>query len=626
MFSKLFGGAPSAPTDSASSISEVQALRGLVAAIQKSQAVIEFSLDGTVLTANDNFLNALGYRLDEIQGKHHRLFVSPAEAQSPAYQAFWNKLASGEFDAGRYLRIAKGGREIWIQASYNPVLDAHGRPYKVIKFATEITAEVMREADFSGQIDAINKAQAVIQFSLDGRILEANDNFCQALGYTADEIRGQHHSLFVEPDYKNSVEYRLFWEKLGRGEFDAGQYKRIAKGGREIWIQATYNPIMDASGRPFKVVKFATDITAQVRASQALQQAVSETQMVVGAAQEGDLTARIGVGDKQGEILELCSGLNSLLDSMGSVIAQIRESADAVNVAAREISQGNSDLSARTEEQASSVEETASTMEELTATVKKNSENATHANDLAADAQVVAERGGQVVNDVVATMSAIQQSSNRISDIISVIDGIAFQTNILALNAAVEAARAGEQGRGFAVVATEVRNLAQRSASAAKEIKTLISDSTDKVRNGTQQVDQAGRTMAEVVDSIKRVAGIVSDISSASREQATGIEQVNQAVSQMDQVTQQNAALVEEAAAAAESLDEQAHNLVTLVSRFTVSGERPLQPAARLSAPRRPAPALSQPARSLPRSNPPRAKSAPRTLPANSQHEEWEEF
>ncbi|MBS1144894.1 MAG: putative methyl-accepting chemotaxis protein with multiple domain [Proteobacteria bacterium] len=617
MFSWL-SGSNAASAEAMAAKEELLNLRGIVAAINRSQAVIEFGLDGTILTANDNFLKALGYSLDEIKGKHHSLFVDPAESSGAAYRAFWQKLGRGEFDAARYKRIGKGGREVWIQASYNPVFDAEGKPCKVIKFASDITAEMERQADLDGQIAAINKAQAVIQFSLDGKVLDANENFCNTLGYSLAEIKGQHHSLFVEGNYRNSPEYRQFWEKLGRGEFDSGQYLRIAKGGREVWIQATYNPILDASGRPFKVVKFAVDTTAQVRAAQALERAVEETQAVVQAAQHGDLKNLIRTDDKDGQILKLCQGVNAMLSSIADVISQIRTSADAVSVAAGEISQGNADLSSRTEEQASSIEETASTMEELTATVRHNSENAGRANKLASEAQLVAEKGGSVVTEVVATMSAIQQSSNRISDIIGVIDGIAFQTNILALNAAVEAARAGEQGRGFAVVATEVRNLAQRSASAAKEIKQLISDSSDKVRSGTQQVDVAGRTMEEVVTSIKRVAGLVNEISEASLEQASGIEQVSKAVAQMDEVTQQNAALVEEAAAAAESLNDQAGALVSVVSRYSTADNRQQARGAASKA----RPSLGAPAKRLP----PAASAKPHKPAPVSLDDEWEEF
>ncbi len=548
-------------------------LEGQVAAINRVQAVIEFDLDGHILNANDNFLQAMGYRLDEIQGRHHRMFADPAYADSPAYREFWAKLARGEYDAGQYRRIAKGGREVWIQASYNPVLDAQGRPRKVIKFATDITAQKLQAADYEGQLAAISKAQAVIEFSLDGRILDANDNFLQTLGYRIDEIRGQHHSMFAEPAYRQSLEYRQFWEKLGRGEYDAGQYKRLGKNGREIWIQASYNPIFDMNGKPFKVVKYATDVTAQVRDTQALQEAVAQTQDVVGAAQGGDLSRRVPLEGKSGSIADLCGGINALVETMAGILGQIRAAADTINVGAREIASGNSDLSQRTEQQAASLEETASSMEELTSTVRQNADNAYQANRLAIGASEVAIKGGTVVHDVVDTMAQINAASRKIVDIIGVIDGIAFQTNILALNAAVEAARAGEQGRGFAVVASEVRSLAQRSAAAAKEIKQLIGDSVDKVDAGTMLVESAGKTMDEIVISVKKVTDIIADISAASQEQSAGIEQVNQAITQMDEGTQQNAALVEEASAAARSMEEQADQLMALVAGFRLTAD-----------------------------------------------------
>ena len=543
-------------------------MEGLVEAINRVQAVIEFKLDGTILTANENFLGAIGYSLAEIQGQHHRMFCESVYAQSAEYRGFWEKLARGEYDAGQYKRFGKGGREIWIQASYNPVLDASGKPFKVVKFATDITESKLRAADFEGQLAAISKAQAVIEFDLAGTILHANDNFLQTLGYSLDEVRGKHHSMFVEPAHRSSVEYAMFWQKLGRGEYDAGQYKRIGRSGQEIWIQASYNPIFDMNGKPFKVVKYATDISAQVRSMQQLEIAVQQTQAAVSAAQEGDLSKRIPMEGKDGMLAELCAGVNGIIDSMSAVVGQIQQATEAIKTAAQEISSGNNDLSARTEQQAASLEETASSMEELTSTVKQNAENAKQANQLAMGASDVARRGGQVVSEVVTTMSAINESSKKIVDIISVIDGIAFQTNILALNAAVEAARAGEQGRGFAVVAAEVRSLAQRSAAAAKEIKGLIGDSVEKVGNGSKLVEQAGRTMDEIVTSVKRVTDIMSEISAASQEQSQGIEQVNQTITQMDEVTQQNAALVEEASAAARSLEEQAFGLAESVSQF----------------------------------------------------------
>ena len=547
-------------------------LEAQVAALHRVQAVIEFDLEGTILQANDNFLQTLGYTLEEIRGRHHSMFVDPEHVRSSAYREFWARLGRGEFDAGQYRRVGKGGREIWIQASYNPVFDSSGRPVKVVKFATDITAQQMQAADFAGQLAAINTSQAVIEFSLDGCILSANDNFLATTGYALDEVRGQHHSMFAEPEYARSAEYRQFWQKLGRGEYDAGQYRRLGKGGREIWIQASYNPIFDMNGRPFKVVKYATDISAQVRDAHALAAAVAQTREVVAAAQAGDLGRRIDAGDKTGAIAELCEGINAMVETMGSVIGQIRVAADAVALGASEIATGNADLSQRTEQQAASLEETAVSLQGLTGTVRQSAEDARQASQLAGGAVDVAAQGGRVVSEVVTTMSLINASSRRIVDIISVIDGIAFQTNILALNAAVEAARAGEHGRGFAVVAGEIRSLSQRSASAAKEIKQLIDDSVDRVGTGTAQVESAGRTMQQIVDSVTRVDALIARISTGAQQQSESIGQINQAVEHIDQSTQQNAALVEEASAAARSMEEQATQLLQTVSAFRVDG------------------------------------------------------
>ena len=546
----------------------------VAAATNRSQAVIEFTVDGKIVDANENFLAAVGYSLNEIKGQHHSMFVEPAERQGSAYRMFWEKLGRGEFESGQYKRIGKDGKEIWLQATYNPVLDERGKPIKVVKFASDITEQTIRNADLSGQIEAINKAQAVIEFSLDGKILNANENFLATLGYSLNEIKGQHHSMFVDPVDRQTTEYRLFWEKLGRGEYDASQYKRIGKGGREIWIQASYNPILDPNGKPFKVVKYATDVTAQVKAAQALQAAVAETQGVVTSAKENDLRHRIPLEGKTGDIAQLCEGVNGLLDTMSSMIAEISETSQTLSTAAREIASGNTDLSQRTEEQAASLEETAASMEELTTTVRQNAENAQQANKLASSASDVAIKGGAVVADVVQTMDGISQASRKIADIIGVIDEIAFQTNILALNAAVEAARAGEQGRGFAVVAGEVRSLAGRSAEAAKEIKRLIADSVEKVALGSQLVNQAGSTMQGVVASVQRMTDIMGEITHASAEQSSGIERVTHTIHDMDRSTQQNAALVEQAAAAADSLRAQAHGLEAVVSVFKLEAAR----------------------------------------------------
>ncbi len=354
-----------------------------------------------------------------------------------------------------------------------------------------------------------------------------------------------------------------------------------------------------------------------------LEDAVKVAQSVAA----GDLTSRIEARttDETGQLLDALKGMN---DSLVKIVSEVRTGTDTIATASAQIASGNQDLSSRTEEQASSLEQTAASMEELTSTVKQNADNARQANQLAVSASEVAVKGGSVVSQVVDTMGSINASSKKIVDIIGVIDGIAFQTNILALNAAVEAARAGEQGRGFAVVASEVRSLAQRSAAAAKEIKTLIGDSVEKVEEGSKQVEEAGRTMEEIVGSVKRVTDIMGEITAASQEQTSGIEQINQAITQMDQVTQQNAALVEEASAAAQSLQEQAGSLVQSVSIFKLDANamattRPgFTRITPIQQPTKPAP--KRPAKALPTRKEP--KVAPQLAMAGDAKGDWTEF
>ena len=547
---------------------------GQINAIGKTQGVIELGLDGTILKINETYLKMLGYTEHELLGKPVTLVLDSNFANSSEYAKLWEKLVEGGNDSGQYKRIGKGGKEVWIQASYNPIYDLNGKPYKIVNYTIDITEQKLQAADNAGQLAAISKIQGVVEFDLTGKITAVNENFAQVTGYSEHEIVGNHHSLFVEPAYRSSHEYRSFWEKLARGEPELGQYKRIGKGGREIWLQASYNPIMDINGKPFKVVKYATDITEQHNNAASLVNAVEETQGIIEGAKSGNLSSRVPLDGKTGAIASLCDGVNALMDKMTEVIMQVREAGETINTASGEISSGNTDLSVRTEQQASSLEQTASSMEELASTVKQNAENAKQANQLAVTASSVAVKGGEVVGQVVKTMSAINSSAKKIEDIISVIDGIAFQTNILALNAAVEAARAGEQGRGFAVVAGEVRNLAQRSASAAKEIKELITDSVSKTAEGTVQVENAGKTMQEIVTSVQRVTDIMGEITAASVEQSSGIDLVNDAITKMDEATQQNAALVEQAAAAAESLVEQSTSLMDTVSSFNLYGSK----------------------------------------------------
>jgi methyl-accepting chemotaxis protein len=546
----------------------VRDLQGHVAAIGRTTPIIEFNLDGLVIDANELFLKASGYRLSEIRGQHHRMFADADQREGPAYQEFWAALRRGETRSVQEKRQGKDGKPLWVQATYYPILDSFGNPRKVIKHTVNVTEQMLERADGVGQLAAISKAQAVLELSLDGTVLTANSNFLSAFGYSLDEVRGRHHSMFVEPGYADASEYRSMWGKLARGEYDAGQYKCVAKGGRLVWIQASFNPILDAAGKPFKIVEYATDVTQQLSFSEQLRAVVRETRGAVSAAAAGDLSQRISLSGKDGDVAELARGVNEIIGVMRSLVETISKTAGEVQIAAEEISTGNGNLSQRTAEQASSLEETASSMEQMASHVRQTAENAAQANRLAIEACAQAEKGGDVVGSAVTAMSGINSSSSKIADIIGVIDEIAFQTNLLALNAAVEAARAGEQGRGFAVVASEVRSLAGRSATAAKEIKALIQDSVARVSEGSRLVDESGRTREGIVTAVKKVTTIVAEIASASREQSIGIEQVNRAVMQMDETTQQNAALVEQAAASSESIVEQVSALNEMVSRY----------------------------------------------------------
>ena len=408
--------------------------KGKMEAVSKAQAIVEFNPDGTVIAANDNFLKCMGYSLDELTGRHHRMFCEPAYTNSADYANFWSKLNRGEFDAGVYRRLAKGNKEVWLQASYNPILDASGKPMKVVKLATDITEQKNKAAEFEGKMKAVGKAQAVAEFNLDGTVITANQNFLSALGYSLDEITGHHHRMFCEATYTGSPEYQAFWAKLNRGEFDAGTYRRVGKGGKEVWLQASYNPILDANGKPMKVVKYAMDITGQKQAQNEVEKLIQlaaagqlaeriqterfegtakmltqsfnqlldavttplkEAQTVLTALAGNDLTKTM-TGSYQGEFEQMKASLNGALTNLSTTMMTVREAVEAVSNGAEEITRGNEDLSQRTSQQASALEETSASMEEMTSTVKQNADNAKQANQLASAARETADKGGEV--------------------------------------------------------------------------------------------------------------------------------------------------------------------------------------------------------------------------------------
>ena len=438
-------------------------------------------------------------------------------------------------------------------------------------------------------VAAINRSQAVIEFSLDGSILDANENFLKVLDYRLDEVKGRPHSMFVDPAFARSDAYQDFWRRLRDGEFLAQKYERIGKGGKRVVIEASYNPIFDADGKPFKVVKFAIDVTAievererqeadRKRAAEELAGVVQGTADALSKLSDGDLTVRLG-DDFPAEYRQLGEDFNAAVSRLESVVGEIANHASTMHTGAAEISQAADDLSRRTEQQAASLEETAAALDEITATVKRTAEGAHRAGASVTTAREEAERSGDVVNRAVAAMGDIERSAGQISQIIGVIDEIAFQTNLLALNAGVEAARAGDAGRGFAVVASEVRALAQRSAEAAKEIKVLISASTAQVASGVNLVGQTGEALQRIVSRVAEIDERVAEIAASAQEQAGALQEVNTAINQMDQVTQQNAAMVEQTTAASHSLRQQAESLSGSVGQFRLA---PPETASRL--------------------------------------------
>jgi len=444
----------------------------------------------------------------------------------------------------------------------------------------ERQAHANKTMELEAKVAAVSRCQAMIEFQLDGTIVTANQNFLDCLGYGEAEIIGRHHRIFVEPREAESNDYRAFWDRLNRGEFISGIFKRIGKGNRTVWIQATYFPLLTPAGKPFKVVKFATDITQaeneRLRSEANRQKHEAEQAQIVASLTrsieeqtDGNLTYRIGEAFPDSyETLRI--NFNNSMEKLQQAMLAISAGTEAIGSGAGEVSTAADDLSHRTEQQAANLEETAASLDEITTTVQKTASKAKHAHDAVSTVRVEADKSAVVVRKAMEAMSAISKSSQEITQIIGVIDEIAFQTNLLALNAGVEAARAGEAGRGFAVVASEVRALAQRSADAAKEIKGLIYTSTAQVEDGVELVTETGRTLERIVGQVVEINDAVSSIAAAAQQQSAGLNQVNTAINQMDQVTQQNAAMVEETTAASHSLARETDELRALVARFKI--------------------------------------------------------
>ena len=467
----------------------------------------------------------------------------------------------------------------------------------------------MNEAalDAKYQLEAVARTQAVIEFETDGTIRDANDTFCTATGYALEEIRGRHHRMFVDPEEAAGEDYRNLWTRLAAGEAAEGEFRRFGKGGREIWIRATYTPIAGPDGRVFKVVKFASDITGRVHA-------VDEIGRGLGRVAQGDLDCEITEPFIPG-LDRLRRDFNHSVERLRSALTEVGGNARTIDAAAAEVRSAADDLSKRTERQAASLEETAAALEEVTATVTQSAQRAEEAGALVAQTRGRAETSETIVQKAVASMEEIERSSREVASIIGVIDEIAFQTNLLALNAGVEAARAGDAGKGFAVVAQEVRALAQRATEAARDIKALIEKSGREVTNGVDLVGNTGGALQAIIGDVKEISGHILAIVEASREQSTGLTEINAAVGVIDQGTQQNAAMVEQTLAASQDLASEAAGLRSLLGRFRLGAEAEAPAPDAAAKPARPA-AL-------------RAVAGGRTAAAaaaTAASEEWSEF
>lgn len=582
-----------------------------IEAINKVQAIIKFDMNGTILDANENFLELMGYRLDEITGKQHRICIEEQYADSEEYQKFWSKLNRGESCSAEFKCVGKNDKEIWLQASCNPIFNSEGDPIEVIQLASDITAQKQAILDYQSQIDSVNKSQAVIEFNMDGNILTANDNFLSLVGYTLDEIKGKHHRIFVSKEDAASNEYTNFWEKLKRGEFQSAAFKRIGKNGKKLWIQAAYNPIFDSHGKPFKVVKYAFDISdrketeERLRAREMeikntavdLQERIKLFRTIVSDIEGGDLTKAINVTGKD-DLSALGHHLNAMTEGLRFIATSIIDVSHDLSTSVEELtgtimSQANSAA-----EQATAVTEIGSIVEQIAQTSQQTLEKASALRKSSKITVDEGNRGTKVIKEVLESMDTLQEKMHQIANTIlnlsdktqqigkitDAVSDIAKQSKMLALNASIEAAKAGESGKGFAVVADEVKDLADRSQAATENVQEILQDIRKTAEHavmitedGTKCVDanvmlaeSAGTIISKLSEVIQESSTASQQIVTAVKEESIGIDQVVTSIGQIDKAANQFNDATEDSKRSIDTLNEASNSLLDTVSKYKV--------------------------------------------------------
>ena len=569
-----------------------------LAAIDASQCVMIYSPDGRIVAANSRALALCGFAREDLIGRPHSILVDPNDRDEAAAAEFWARLRAGETTVGEYRRMAQNGAPFWISAMHAPVRGSDGSVAQVVMCGIDITASRSDEQVARSKLNALDRAQALIEFSPRGEILHANDNFLALLGYRLEECVGRHHRMFIPPAETNLEQSVEFWAQLAQGQNRTGEFKRVRQDGTPVWINGSYAPVRDDKGRIVSVIKLALDVSAR---RMALDELVEGLAALAGA----DLTFRMAKGTDD-EFTQVRAKFNTMLAAMRELVGEVRSRTNAMNTEAEAIALAAGELARRGEGQAASMEQTAAAVDQISGNISMTSQSAREADAAARNALQVVLKGADVVAQAIAAIERIDEHTKRMGEFTRVIEGFAFQTNLLSINAAVEAARAGEVGRGFAVVANEVRNLAQQSAKASQNIADLIGKSETDVRAGVKLVRDAGTSLDQIQSAVGGVVQNITGIAHATTEQSHGVREVSEALSQLDRVNQANLSMSEQYAAAAGALSTQVEELGQMMDMFRTSDTVPPARHATLADTRPHDPRTSNPSLSDPRLSDPR--------------------